>query len=52
MIEKLWTIKEAPDEQTVLALADSLNISNILAAILILRGITNFNEAKYTLDQI
>jgi len=46
MIEKLWTIKEAPDEQTVLALADSLNISNILAAILILRGITNFNEAK------
>ncbi|MBU0474460.1 MAG: single-stranded-DNA-specific exonuclease RecJ [Bacteroidetes bacterium] len=46
MIEKKWTIKEAPDEQTVLALADSLNISNILATILIHRGITNFNEAK------
>jgi len=46
MIEKRWTIKEAPDEKTVLALADSLNISNILASILILRGITNFNEAK------
>jgi len=45
-IEKKWTIKEAPDEQTVLALADSLNISNILAIILILRGITNFHEAK------
>ncbi len=45
-IEKKWTIKEAPDEQTVLALADSLNISNILATILILRGITNFHEAK------
>jgi len=46
MIEKRWTIKEAPDEKTVLALADSLNISNILASILTLRGITNFNEAK------
>jgi len=46
MIEKRWTIKEAPDEKMVLALADSLNISNILATILILRGITNFNEAK------
>ncbi len=45
-IEKQWTFKEAPDEQTVLALADSLNISNILATILILRGITNFHEAK------
>ena len=46
MIEKRWTIKETPDEQTVLALADSLNISNILATILILRGVTNFHEAK------
>ncbi len=45
-IEKQWTFKEAPDEQTVLALADSLNISNVLATILILRGITNFHEAK------
>ncbi len=45
-IEKQWTLKEAPDEQKVLALADSLNISNILATILILRGITNFHEAK------
>jgi single-stranded-DNA-specific exonuclease len=46
MIEKRWTIKEIPDEQIVLALADSLNISNILATILILRGVTNFHEAK------
>jgi single-stranded-DNA-specific exonuclease len=46
MIEKRWTVKEAPDEQTVLALADSLNISNTLATILVLRGVTNFHEAK------
>lgn len=46
MIERKWTLKEAQDEQTVLALADSLNISNVLATILILRNITNFHEAK------
>ncbi len=46
IIEKQWTIREAPEEQLVLALADSLNISNILATILILRGVTNFHEAK------
>jgi single-stranded-DNA-specific exonuclease len=44
--EKRWRVKEAPDEQAVLALADSLNISTVLATILILRGITNFHEAK------
>jgi single-stranded-DNA-specific exonuclease len=46
MIEKKWKIKEAPDKQTVLALADSLSISHVLATILVLRGITNFHEAK------
>ncbi|MDA3859997.1 MAG: single-stranded-DNA-specific exonuclease RecJ [Melioribacteraceae bacterium] len=46
IIKKLWTVKETPDEQMVLALADSLNISNILATILILRGISNFHQAK------
>ena len=46
MIEKIWKIKDQPDEQSVLALADSLNISNILATILLNRKVTNFYEAK------
>ena len=46
MIEKIWRIKDQPDEQSVLALADSLNISNILATILLNRKVTNFYEAK------
>lgn len=41
-----WRIKDIPDEKSVLALADSLNISNSLAALLIQRGVTNFFEAK------
>ena len=46
MQNKRWNLKEAPDEKTTLALADSLNVSNILANLLIQRGITNFYEAK------
>ncbi|VAX15207.1 Single-stranded-DNA-specific exonuclease RecJ [hydrothermal vent metagenome] len=46
MIEKIWKIKDQPDETSVLALADSLNISNILATVLLLRKVTNFYEAK------
>ncbi len=46
MIEKNWKIKAPPDEQSVLALADSLNISNVLAAVLVHRKITNFYDAK------
>lgn len=46
IIEKRWTLREAPDPNQVLALADSLNISNVLATLLIQRGITNFYEAK------
>lgn len=39
-------MKEAPDEKSILALSDSLNISHALASILIQRNITNFFEAK------
>jgi len=39
-------LKEAPDEKSILALSDSLNISHALASILIQRNITNFFEAK------
>lgn len=46
MTKKRWKIREVPDEQAVLALADSLNISHALAALLIQRGIANFFEAK------
>ncbi len=46
MQNKRWNLKEAPEEKSILTLADSLNISNILAILLIQRGITNFYEAK------
>ncbi|MCW8850827.1 MAG: single-stranded-DNA-specific exonuclease RecJ [Melioribacteraceae bacterium] len=46
MVKKKWTLKDPPDKNSVLALADSLNISSILAELLIQRGVTNFFEAK------
>lgn len=46
MQNKSWNLREAPEEKSVLALADSLNISNALASLLIQRGIKNFFEAK------
>ena len=46
MQTKSWKLKEASDEKSVLALSDSLNISNVIAHLLIQRGITNFFEAK------
>jgi len=46
MREKNWIFKGYADEREILALADSLNISNILANLLIQRNVTNFFEAK------
>ncbi len=46
MQNKHWKINDVTDENAVLALADSLTISNILAKLLIQRNITNFFEAK------
>ncbi len=46
MLKKKWTFKEPADKSSVLALADSLNVSAILAELLIQRGVTNFFEAK------
>jgi single-stranded-DNA-specific exonuclease len=46
MQKKRWNLREAADEKSVLALADSLNISTVLANLLIHRGVTNFFEAK------
>jgi single-stranded-DNA-specific exonuclease len=46
MLKKRWTLRESADDKSALALADSLNISNVLAHLLIQRDITNFFEAK------
>lgn len=46
MQKKKWKLLEAPDNNAVLALADSLNISNVLATLLLQRDITNFFDAK------
>ena len=46
MTKKRWKIREVYDDYTVKSLADSLNISEILARLLIQRGITNFSQAK------
>jgi len=46
MVKTKWTLKDPPEKNSVLALADSLNISTILAELLIQRGVTNFFEAK------
>ena len=47
MKEKRWVFKNSADKNEILALADSLNISHVLADLLLQRNVTNFNEAKY-----
>ena len=46
MGRKRWKIKDVSDELSVQRLADSLNISPILAQLLVLRDIKTFNEAR------
>ncbi len=46
MLKKRWTIREIEDTYSVKALADSLNISEVLARLLVLRNINNFSEAR------
>ena len=46
MGRKLWKIKDVSDDLSVQRLADSLNISPILARLLVLRDIKTFNEAR------
>jgi single-stranded-DNA-specific exonuclease len=46
MGRKRWKIKDVSDELSVQRLADSLNISPILARLLVLRNIMTFNEAR------
>jgi single-stranded-DNA-specific exonuclease len=46
MLKKRWKLRESADQQEILALADSLNISNVLANLLIMRDVKTFLEAK------
>lgn len=46
MIKKRWNLLEIEDEYSVKELADSLNITDSIARLLIIRNVTNFTEAK------
>ncbi|MCU7496769.1 MAG: single-stranded-DNA-specific exonuclease RecJ [Ignavibacteria bacterium] len=46
MLKKRWKLREKSDENTVKSLADSLNVTPILAGLLVQRKITNFHLAK------
>jgi single-stranded-DNA-specific exonuclease len=46
MLKKRWKIKDVEDSYLVRSLADTLNISEVLSSLLILRKIKNFNQAK------
>lgn len=46
MPKKIWKIKPQPDDFTVKSLAETLNISETLARLLILRDIKNYQQAK------
>src|SRR5512146_2194189 len=46
MPEKRWKIREVIDDYNLRSLADSLNISEVLARLLVLRDIKTFAQAK------
>jgi single-stranded-DNA-specific exonuclease len=46
MMTKKWTLLDTQDDTLVASLAKSLNISIVLARLLIQRGITTFDEAR------
>jgi single-stranded-DNA-specific exonuclease len=47
MLQKRWKIKDIDDDYAIKSLADSLNISEVLAHLLILRNIKNFPQARF-----
>jgi single-stranded-DNA-specific exonuclease len=47
MLKKRWKIREIEDENSLKTLAESLNISDVLAKLLVQRGIKSFIEAKH-----
>ena len=46
-MNKRWSVRTRPGNADVIKLASELNIDPVLSALLIQRGITNFDEAKY-----
>ena len=46
MLKKRWKINEVENEDLISSLVDSLSISDVLARLLILRNITDFEKAK------
>jgi single-stranded-DNA-specific exonuclease len=45
-LNKRWVIQEVDDEEAIDRLSNELNINKTLARLLVLRGITTFDEAK------
>jgi single-stranded-DNA-specific exonuclease len=46
MLKKRWKIREVEEENSIKSLSESLNISDVLAKLLIQRGIKTFTQAK------
>lgn len=46
-MHKRWTIRQKPDPDEVRKLSAELNIDDVLSTILLQRGITNYDEARY-----
>src|SRR3978361_1718347 len=46
-MNKRWTIREMPDADAVNNLAGILNIDTVLSTLLLHRGITNYDEARF-----
>ncbi|QHS54408.1 single-stranded-DNA-specific exonuclease RecJ [Mucilaginibacter sp. 14171R-50] len=44
---KRWVLKDAADEAIIQQLSEQLNINPVLSSLLVRRGVTNFDEAKY-----
>lgn len=47
MLKKRWKIKEVIDDYSIQSLADSLNITEVLARLLYMRDVKTFAQAKY-----
>jgi single-stranded-DNA-specific exonuclease len=46
-MNKRWAIRRRPDNEYVIKLADELNIDTVLSTLLINRGITSYDDARY-----
>ncbi len=46
-MNKRWAVREKPDNEDVIKLADELTIDTVLSTLLIQRGITNYEDARY-----